>query len=60
VIHGADDTISPPDDGRAFARAGGGSVALVPGAGHADLFVPGEPTRPEIADALASFFSASA
>jgi pimeloyl-ACP methyl ester carboxylesterase len=60
VIHGAEDSISPPADGEAFANAGGGTLALVSSAGHKDLFEHGETdTRPAIAEALASFFARS-
>lgn len=38
VLHGADDQISPPQDGREIAEAGGGEFVAVPGAGHAGLW----------------------
>lgn len=39
VIHGDRDALCPIDDGRAIAEAGGGGLAVVAGAGHADIWL---------------------
>lgn len=50
VVHGDQDVISPPEDGRAIAaRAERGSLAMIEGAGHNNLWL-----RPEYASRCAS------
>lgn len=58
VIHGVQDSISPIEDGRLFAQNANGQIQEIPEAGHKDLYERDKPTRPEIAQALDTFFKA--
>lgn len=39
VVHGDQDALCPLDDGRALAEAGRGGLAVIAGAGHADIWL---------------------
>lgn len=60
VLHGEEDAISPPEDGRAIAEAAPqGRMAMIAGGGHNDLW-----TEPPLAEAcigaIAAFFAEQA
>jgi len=57
VIHGVEDSISPIEDGRRFAQCAQGTIKEVPQAGHKDLYQLDQPVRPEIANALETYFN---
>lgn len=54
VLHGDSDSVSPPDEGRAIAEAGGGAFVAIPGGTHNGLWAD-ERTREEAGRAVASF-----
>ena len=54
VLHGADDNVAPPADGRAIAEAANATMIEAPEAGHADVWATDTP-RTIATDAVAAF-----